>query len=449
MLSIFLKECYNAPMLNWLRKKIPQTHPLRLMYHRFIAMCAAFYYGFPGNNLTIIGVTGTHGKTTTVNLIAHLLTEAGFKVGMMSSLRFQIADRVWANDAGRSTLGRFRFQEMLREMVRSGCQFAVCEVTSHAVMQSRLWGVNVDIAILTNIAEEHFEYHGTMEAYVAAKKAFFDSLNGAARKPNTPKVLIFNEDDKYFSTFNSAVADRTVSYGVARGTCTAGMITVKTNVTNFELKLPNQSTTVALPLPGLVNVYNTLAAAAVGMVLKINLATMKQAFESMEPLPGRFERIDLGQNYTVVVDYSFTHTTLEQMCQFLKPLTKGRLIVVFGGCGDRPFDQLEKSGTVADKYADLILLTDDDPRNHDRWEILSFVAKGITRKEGDRYWRILDRREATRCALGIAQPGDSVLIAGLGADTIRRIDGQMVFYDDRQVVRELLSKELEVDLAPL
>lgn len=436
-------------MLNWLRKKIPPTHPLRLMYHRVIAVCAAFYYGFPGNNLTVIGVTGTHGKTTTVNLIAHLLTQAGFKVGMMSSLRFQIGDRIWANDGGRSTMGRFGFQQMLREMVRAECQFVVCEVTSHAVTQSRLWGVNVDIAVLTNIAQEHLEYHSTMDAYVAAKKAFFDSLNGLPRKPNMSKVLIFNEDDKYFSTFNTAIADRTITYGITRGTCTAGTIDVKADRTNFELKLPNQSEKVTLKLPGLVNVYNALAAAAVGMILKINLATMKQAFESMEPLPGRFERIDLGQPYTVIVDYSFTHTTLEQMCQFLKPLTKGKLIIVFGGCGGRPFDHIELLGTVAEKYADLILLTDDDPRDHDKWEILAAVAKGITRKEGDRYWRIPDRREATRCALGIAESGDSVLIAGLGADTIRRIDGQEIEYDDRQVVRELLSRELEVDLSAL
>lgn len=433
-------------MLNWFRKKISPTHPLRLMYHRIIAMVAAFYYRFPGNDLTVIGVTGTHGKTTTVNLIAHLLTEAGFKVGMMSSLRFQIGDRVWANDVGRSTMGRFGFQHMLREMVNEGCQFVVCEVTSHAVTQSRLWGVNVDFAVLTNIAEEHLEYHGTMESYVNAKKAFFDSLNGLSRKPNTPKVIILNEDDKQFSSFNSIVADRVVTYGVTRGTCTAGMIDLKPDGTRFELKLPNQSVEVALRLPGLVNVYNALAAAAVGMALKINLSTMKQAFESMEPLPGRFERIDLGQPYTVIVDYSFTHTTLAQMCQFLKPLTKGRLILVFGGCGDRPLEQLELLGSVAEKYVDLILLTDDDPRNHDRWTILSAVSKGIKRKEGERYWRILDRTQATRFALGIAEAGDSVLIAGLGADTVRRIDGREVQYDDRQVVRELLSKELEVCL---
>lgn len=434
-------------MINYLKSKIADTNPLRLMYHKIIAMVAAIYYRFPSRYLNVIAVTGTKGKTTTTNLIAAVLTEAGFKVGMTSTINFQIGDLKWVNVSKQTTLGPFFLQKMLRSMVDERCTHVVLEVSSHAILQNRIWGVNIDTAVLTNIGEDHLEYHGGFENYLRAKGMLFTRMNRSARKAKIEKVSIINKDDPHFSYFDQFYADRKFSYGMGGGTCYATDIELKATGTSFILHVPNNQIQVNLRIPGEFNVYNAVAAATVGLVNNINISTLKDALEKASSISGRYENIECGQKFTVIVDYAHTVESLENLLELYKRLTRGKLYTVFGATGGgRDKAKRPKMGAAADKHADFIVVTDDDPYEEDEWKICVDVGKGIKRKEGENYWRIPNRMEAIKLVLALAEEGDTVVIAGKGAEEIQMIHGKSVPWDDRSVVRHLLGREMKVEI---
>ena len=436
-------------MLSFLRRHISNTNPLRLVYHRALAMLAAFWYRFPASELKVIAVTGTKGKTTTTNLIASVLMEMGKKVGLTSTIFFQIGRKKWPNLTKQTTLGRFELQRLLREMVEAGCEYAVIEASSHAVTQSRLWGVNIDVAVMTNLEPEHIEYHGTFENYRNAKATIFRELARQTRKPGMSKVAVLNRDMKEFEFFDQFSADRKISYGLKKGaTMMAEDIEYQSNGLKFTLKIPNREETIFMNLPGRFNLYNALATAAVAMTLGISLKKIKKALGRIKVVPGRLEVIEEGQEFTTVVDYAHTADSLEQLCQVFRDLTKGRIILVFGATGGgRDKDKRPVMGKVADKYADVVIVTNDDPYDEDQLEIIDQIGKGIKRAEGKDFWKIIDRKEAIRLALRLAEPEDTVLIAGKGAEEFMVLkDNQRVPHDDRKVARQILREELEVDL---
>ena len=369
--------------MSFIKKIFPDRHPFRLAYHKMKAVAAAFYYGFPANKMTIIGVTGTKGKTTTCHLITKISEGSGHKVGMTTSTHYQIAGNRWVNKTKQNTPSPFTLQRMLRDMVKAGCTHAILEISSHAVTQHRIFGVNVDTAVLTQIDEDHIEYHGSHKAYRTEKLKLFRTLGSGKRKANIKKVAVLNQDDKYFDEFKDVSSDLTYTYGLSRGTCTAEFINLNADGTDFVLKIPNQNERIVTKLVGKFNVYNTLAAISAALANGISTHAIKDALAELLPIPGRQEWIDTGQKFSVIVDYAHTVDSLRQLCEIFKPLTKGRLILVFGCTGGgRDKAKRPKMGEVADKFADFIVLTDDDPYTEDRMSILTNIAKGIKRCEG-------------------------------------------------------------------
>ena len=434
-------------MIKYLKKKISDTNPLRLFYHKIRAMLAATYYRFPSRYLNVVGVTGTKGKTTTTNLIAGVLSEAGYKVGMTSTINFQVGNSRWNNVSKMTTLSPFFLQKMLRRMVDEGCSHAVLEVSSHSIIQNRIWGINFDCAVFTNIGEDHLDYHGGMDNYLRAKGLLFERLNRSQRKPRIPKIAILNRDDPNFAFFDQYTVDRKYGFGMSGGDVYADDVTMHPSGSSFTLKVPNNSAQVNLKLPGDFNIYNALAAAAVALANNINIKVLKEALEKASAIPGRYESVDCGPNYNIIVDYAHTHESLKALLAMYKGLTKGKLIAVFGATGGgRDKGKRSKMGAVADKYADQIILTDDDPYEEDEWGIIEDISKGIKRAEGERFWKIPSRAEALELALNMAAEGDTVVIAGKGAEEIQMIGGRSVPWDDRKVVREMLGRDRRVTL---
>jgi UDP-N-acetylmuramoyl-L-alanyl-D-glutamate--2,6-diaminopimelate ligase len=434
-------------VIRYLKKLIPDRHPLRLFYHKMMAMTAAVMYGFPSRQLQVIGVTGTKGKTTTTNLIASILMEAGYRVGITSTTNFQIAERKWFNESKMTTLSPFFVQKMLRQMVIERCQFAVIEVSSHSLIQNRVWGVNFDTAVLTNVGEDHLEYHGGFKEYLRAKGLLFSRMNKMARKPKMPKVSVVNQDDENFAYFDQFLADRKYTFGLKSGNCYATDLNYTQTGVGFSLHMPNNQVNIDLKMPGEFSVYNALAAATVALSCGVSANVIKAALEKASTIAGRFEQLDCGQEFVVIVDYAHTADSLERLLELYKSRTPGKLYAVFGATGGgRDKSKRPKMGEVADRFADEIILTDDDPYEEDRIQIIEQIAGGIKRQEGKGLWKVPTRFEAIKFALGQAKKGDTVVIAGKGAETVQVLAYGKLEWDDRRVVREILSKPLTVEL---
>jgi UDP-N-acetylmuramoyl-L-alanyl-D-glutamate--2,6-diaminopimelate ligase len=434
-------------MFSFLKKLLPDTHPIRLMFHKLKAIIASIVYGFPGNKMIVIGVTGTKGKSTTTNLIAAILSDAGYKVGMTSTINFQIADKKWVNDTKQTTLSPFKINALLSQMVKAGCKYAVIEVSSHSVTQSRVWGINFDCAVVTNVTPEHIEYHGSFDSYLCAKGELFKKVMKAKRKPNVPKVLVLNADDKEYGFFNQFIADKKISYGLKNATIFADQIEKNARGSSFFINVPNNRFKVNLNIPGDFNIYNALAAASMAIALDIDVGVIADSFSKVSGIPGRFEHVYGGQNFNVIVDYAHTPESLEGLLSLYKPLSSGRVILVFGCTGGgRDKAKRPVMGEIAHRYADLVVLTDDDPYEEDEMTIIEDIAKGIPRVEGENFWKIPDRREAIRLALIEAEASDTVIVAGKGAEEVIVLKDGPHKWNDKQVIIELIKRDLEVNL---
>lgn len=433
-------------MKDYLRRLLPHQHPLRLLYHKWMAILAALLYGFPANKMTVIGVTGTNGKTTTSNIIHRIFMEAGQKAGLITTVNFKVGETEEVNETKMSSLSPFLMQKKLRQMQKAGCKVVVLEATSHALVQSRLWGVNVDTALFTNLTRDHLDYHGTMEEYRNAKGLLFAGLNPAPRKSGVQKISVINRDDPEAEYFAKFPVDQLFEFGIQNGAYVARNLESDPGGTRFTLRIPNGEEQIDFRIPGRMNVYNALAAATVASAHGINIQVIKKALESMRPVPGRLEVIDEGQPYTVVVDYAHAEDALRELLSMFKELTTGQLIVVFGACGDRDQKKRPGMGAIAHEFADVVILTNDDLYSETGESIAAMVRAGIPRKEGEGFWQVLDRREAIRLALSLAKEGDTVIVAGKGAEVFQVIGKRKILHDDRVVVRELLARDIDVVL---
>lgn len=431
-------------MKKFLKKFINNKHPLVMFYYRIKAILALMVYRYPSRKLVVIGVTGTDGKTTTSNLIAQTLENAGYKVGMTSTLKYKIAEMEWSNRDKMTTQSPFFIQKMLRQMVNAGCHYAVLEVTSIGVVQSRVYGINFDVAVITNQTEDHLDYHGSFESYMAAKGKFMGSIYSMRRKKNIKKVVILNEDDQHYEYYKQFRGDLTLTYGLQKGQIKGDDVLLKTNSTSFMVTVPNGSQTFETKLLGEFNVYNCLAAIAVGVSQGLSLESIAHSFKRIIPVGGRFEVVDVGQDFSVVVDYAHTSDALAKACGVFRGLTGDRrLILVFGATGGgRDKSKRPEMGKIADQFADIIILTDDDPYEEDRLEIIDQIAQGIKRQEGDRLFKIVDRVEAIKFACSLAKTGDTVLITGKGGEEVIVIGEDKIQHDDREVVRHFLSEKI-------
>jgi len=399
-------------MKDLIKKFIPDF--LLNWYHFLLAFLGAVLYKFPSRKLKVIGITGTNGKSTVVILTTKILEEANYKVASLSSIKFKIGDKEWPNTLKMTMPGRFKIQKFLRQAVVSGCQYAVLEVTSEGIKQHRHRFIDFEVAALTNLTPEHIEAHGGFENYRKAKGKLFEA---------TKKIHIINVEDKNAEYFLNFPAEKKYTYGLKRGD-------VKNSDIQFNLKLPGE-----------FNVYNALAAICVGLSQGINLDVCKKAVESVEGIPGRMEEV-IFQPFKVFVDYAFTPNALEKVYRTLARQlinsSTNKLICVLGACGGgRDKWKRPELGKLAAKYCDEVIVTNEDPYDENPMEIIEQVVKGTDGKAK----KILDRREAIKEALELAQAGDTVVITGKGCEPWICVAGdKKIPWDDRKTVKEEFKK---------
>jgi len=384
-------------------------------YHFLLALLGAVFYEFPSKKIKVIGVTGTNGKSTVVNLIIRTLEEAGFKVASLSSIEFKIGKKTWPNKLKMTMPGRFKIQNFLRQAVNNKCQYAVLEVTSEGIKQHRHQFVDFNVAVFTNLSPEHIETHGSFENYRAAKGKLFQT---------TKNIHVINIDDKNAQYFLQFPANKKYTYGLTQGD-------INTKNTQFKLRLI-----------GDFNIYNALAAICVGLSQGINLEICQKAVERAEGIPGRMEMV-IKEPFKVIVDYAVTPDALEKLYQIIRrTFNPQRIIAVFGACGGgRDKWKRQVLGEIAAKYCDRIFLTNEDPYDEDEFQIISQIEAGVTIDKKLATEIILDRRRAIRESLRSAETNDVVVITGKGCEPwICVKGGKKIPWDDRKVVLEEFEK---------
>ncbi len=428
---------------NLIKKIIPTF--LLDSYHYSLAAIGAFLYWFPSKKLTVIGITGTSGKSTVVELTAKVFEEAlrqsqgkQFKVASLSSIKFKIGEKEWENRLKMTMPGRMKLQRFLKQAVKAGCEYAVLEVTSEGIKQYRHKFIDFGVAVLTNLSPEHLETHGGFEKYRKAKLKLFKV---------TKNIHIVNIDDKNADYFLKIPAEKKIGYSIKLKAQNSKLKTTTQNLKflrgeNIEIK-PNgiifevQGKPFQLSLSGIFNIYNALAAVCIALSQGISLEVCKRALEKVKGIPGRMEVV-IKEPFTVIVDYAHTPQSLKKVYETLRTsnfqLPNSKLICVLGACGGgRDKWKRPVLGKIAAEYCQEIIVTNEDPYNEDPMEIIEQVAEGAKGKAQ----KILDRREAIRKALALARPQDVVIITGKGSEPWMCVaKGKKVAWDDRQIVRE-------------
>lgn len=370
-------------------------------------------HGFPSRGLKVIGVTGTNGKTSTCFMIQRMLHEAGYKVGLMTTVAYGVGDDIKQQVAHMTSVSVPEYISRVKEMKAAGMEWLVLETTSHALAQHRVWKVPYSIAVLTNITHEHLDYHGTFERYVAAKKMLFEQCNSNRKGLRTG---IINAEDGSADLFAKAIKN-SVTYGLESGDITASNITLSPRGSSYTAKAGNDEYQIKCNLPGSFNVANSLAAIGVGRALKLSKSEIEQGIAALTGVEGRMETIDEGQDFDVVVDYAHTPDSFEKIFKDFRPVTKGRLIVLFGSAGRRDEAKRTEQGKLAGKYADMVIVTEEDDRDMDGQEIMDQIAEGAesSGKTRDKdLFLIHDRPDAVQFAIDQALAGDTVLLLGKG-----------------------------------
>ena len=424
--------------------------PALLVYHKALAILADFYYGSPSKKLIVIGVTGTNGKTTTVSLIAKVLEEAGFKVGAASTAIFKIAGEEMLNDKKMTMLGRFALQKLLAKMVAAGCDYAVIETSSQGVEQFRHIGIHYDVCVFTNLTPEHIEAHGGFDNYKQAKLKLFRHLESLPHKvlhgKKIPKVIAANSDDKFAPEFLDFEVDKKIAFGIDSG---AGIRADGISYSRGGVSFAVDGIAFGLKLFGRFNIYNSLAAIAVGQSQGIGLAAAKAALEKVAVMPGRMEFIENDRGLNIIVDYAPEPESLRQLFETISLhniLVQGNKIIhVFGSCGGgRDTARRPVLGQISAENGAIAIITNEDPYDDDPAQIIDKVAQGGLSRgliEGQNLFKIGDRRAAVRKALSLAEAGDLVLLTGKGSEqAICSAGGRKIPWDEREVVREELGK---------
>ncbi len=434
-------------MKQLLKKLIPETTPLRLLFHRTKALVAALRYGFPAKKLTVIGITGTDGKTTTVGMIAHILNANGIKSGALSTAFFQIGETVTWNPTQKTSPSPFIVQQFLRECVESKCTHVVLECSSHGLLQGRVSFTWPMVAGITNISEEHLDYHGTMDEYLKAKSVLFQML----RKNSGVSVL--NADDRSYEklqniaspwkidystkrSFQKPESDKTCALWIENGKAETGRVygTLHSNVeeTAYEIEIP---------VSGFFNLNNALCAVGSTHAVNVQLADSVHALATFKGIPGRMERVDAGQAFPVYIDFTVTPQSYESTLSTLKASLKpnGKLLVLTGSCGDRMKEKRPLVGKIVSSYADIMVVANEDPYTEDPQKIIDEVWAGIDQTKTEAH-RIFDRLEAIKFLLKKAQKDDILIFCGKGSDTTMWVKSGQIPWNEREIVKEELGR---------
>ncbi len=398
-----------------------------------LADLAAEFHGHPDRELKIAGVTGTNGKTTTTFLLKHICEHFLWRCGLIGTVQYQVGERVIP--ASRTTPESLDVQDLLRQMINEGCKAAALEVSSHALTQFRVRGVEFDVAVFTNLTQDHLDYHKTMEAYFEAKASLFTGL-AAQQKP---AKAVINIDDRYgqrlVQSLGNCVPILTYGQGV-RANFRASNIRIDFNGTSYQLDANGKSYLVRLPLIGAFNVYNSLAAIAAAWALNINVRQSLLALADAPPVPGRLEPVAAQRAFKVFVDYAHTDDALLNVIKTCRELKPARLIVVFGCGGNRDRGKRPRMGAVVDANADFAIVTSDNPRKEKPETIIDEILPAMPRRQ---YEAIVDRRKAIYRAIDLARERDIVLIAGKGHETYQEFAESTIPFDDAAIAASAIA----------
>jgi UDP-N-acetylmuramoyl-L-alanyl-D-glutamate--2,6-diaminopimelate ligase len=410
---------------------VPQS--IKNVYHLGQAIAANVWYGFPSRGMNVIGITGTDGKTTTAQLITRILESSGRNVAMASTINFKIGKREWVNATKFTTLGVFGVQQFLCRAKEAHCDTVVLEVSSQALDQYRAWGIEFEVAVMTNITPEHVEYHGSMERYRAAKRKLFDQGRNA----------VVNLDMERPEEFLRGNFERALTYSTQnqKADVLAQAIQLGASGSRFEVK----GIACTLTLPGLFNIENALAAIAVGKLFGIGLPSAAKALASVQSVPGRMESVDNDRGLTILIDYAVTPHALEKLYALIGETKKpnAKVIAVLGACGGGRDKQKRPVMTgIVSQVADVVILTNEDPYDENPETILDDLEKGLENKTlGKTYFRILDRRKAFAKALELAKQSDNIVITGKGAEETMAVGERRILWNDRRAIVALLTQE--------
>ena len=395
-----------------------------------------YFLDYPGKKLRMLGLTGTNGKTTTTNILRLILRKAGYKVGLIGTINIMIEDEVTVSH--NTTPDVVDLQKTLYKMLQAGCDYCVMEVSSHALVLKRVAGIEFDCGVLTNITQDHLDFHKTMENYRDAKSLLFEHLSDG-NKPN--KHAIFNMDDASSSIIKARTKVPVLTFGKAKTNDVYPLsFTIGAKEMHLLLATPVGEMDLNLKITGEFNVYNVMSAVAAMLAEGIKKEVICEVLNGFEGVPGRFQLVEAGQPYTVIVDYAHTPDGLENVLHTAREITKGKLWVVFGCGGDRDAKKRPIMGRLALQLADNIVVTSDNPRSEDPEKILDDICVAFAKiPEGKELVRIADRREAINYALAKAEAEDVILIAGKGHENYQILKDKTIHFDDREVVLEYWS----------
>ncbi len=422
-------------LVRGVRRALPQKSVRKLeeSYRKTRVKAVSARYGYPARGLKVIAVTGTNGKTTTINYINSILKAAGYKTAMFSTALIEVAGETQLNDLNATVGTTARMQEFFRDAKKAKVDYVVLEITSHALHQHKLDGVPIEAAIMTNLTQDHLDYHKTMEDYAAAKALLFAS---------EPRYMVLNRDDEWFDYYDKFDAgEQKMTYGEHKE-AEAHIEHTKLYKKGSEADVVFDHQTkleLATHLPGKFNISNMTAAATIAYLLGVSVDKIVEGVADLEEIPGRFERVDIGDKpYEVIVDYAHTPDALQKLLETTKAITKNRVILVFGACGDR--DKLKRPimGEIAGQLANRIIVTDEESYNEDPNAIRSAIIEGVEKaKASAKMTEIADRKEAIEKALSIATKGDTILVTGMGHEQYRIVNGKRIPWNDAAVVKEL------------
>jgi UDP-N-acetylmuramoyl-L-alanyl-D-glutamate--2,6-diaminopimelate ligase len=406
---------------------------------RAMAVLADAFYGQPTHQLHLIGVTGTNGKTTTTHIIERIARKANKKTGLIGTVHIKIGDDTYPTK--NTTPESLLLQRTFKQMVDEGVDVAVMEVSSHALHMGRVHGCDYDVAVFTNLTQDHLDYHGTMEEYRNAKGLLFSQL-GNRYDHKRPKFAVLNNDDPASQYYKHMTAATVITYGIETDSdIMAKRIDIVPSGMSFDLITPHGTVRVKTRLIGLFNVYNLLAAVSASLVSGIPFSVIVEAIEEISGVAGRFETVDEGQNFTVIVDYAHTPDSLENVLKTIRQFAQKKVYVVVGCGGDRDRTKRPLMAKTAVKYADVAIFTSDNPRSEEPEQILRDMEAGVS---SERYVTIVDRKEAIYYAVEQAQEGDIILIAGKGHETYQIIGDRVIDFDDRLVAREAIKERKNI-----
>ena len=415
-------------------------------YHYIKGFLAANHYDYPASAMTVIGVTGTNGKTSTCFMIYNVLKEAGYKVGLMSTIGNAMSDGELKSKGGHMTTADPKtLNKQIAEMRDAGVHFLVLEVSSHALAQSRVFGISFDIAVMTNVTPEHLDYHRTFERYRAAKMKLFKMTADNAKRGGDG-VGIVNADDPSAKYFENLVP-KPMTYGIKHGGLKATQVKTSTSGVEYYVRIDKKPWHIKVNIPGEFYVYNSLAAVAVCHALHVDQATVEKGIADVVGVPGRMQKVETGHGFDVIVDYAHTPDSYARMLPGIKKAAKGKVMIICGAAGKRDNSKFPEMGKLAYENSDLVILTEEDPQGPVR-PLSELVAKGIRKaggKEKEDFIFIDDRQKAINEAVKRANKGDVIMLLGMGHQkTIDRASGQAP-WSEVKAVKKAIAKRFDKD----